>query len=42
MPLFDKELLKAVMTRTILRNNFLHNKSEENRKLYVKQKNFCV
>ena len=42
MPFFDKELSRAIMTRTKLRNNFLQNKSEENRKLYAKQRNFCV
>ena len=42
MPFFDKELSKAIMTRTKLRNNFLQNKSEENKKLYAKQRNFCV
>ena len=42
MLFFDKELLKAIMTQTELRNNFLQNESEENRKLYVKQINFCV
>ena len=39
---FDKELSKAIMTRTKLGNNFSQNKSEENRKIYVKQRNFCV
>ena len=42
MPFFDKELSKAIMTRTKLHNNFLQNKSEENGKLYAKQSNFCV
>ena len=42
MPFFDKELSKAIMTRTKLHNNFLQNKSEENGKLYAKQGNFCV
>ena len=42
MPFFDKELSKAIMTRTKLRNSFLQNKSEENKKLYAKQRNFCV
>ena len=42
MPFFDKELSKATMTRTKLHNRFLQNKSEENRKLYVKQRDFCV
>ena len=42
MPFFDKELSKAIMTRTKLRNIFLQNRNEENRKRYTKQANFCV
>ena len=42
MPFFEKELPKGTVTRTKLRNNFLQNKSEENRKLYAKQRNFCI
>ena len=42
MPFFNKELLKAIMTRTKLRNIFLQNRSEENRIRYTKQRNFCV
>ena len=42
MPFFNKELSKAIMTRTKLRNNFLQNRSEENRRRYTKQRNFCV
>ena len=32
MPFFNKELSKAIMTRTKLRNIFLQNRSKENRK----------
>ena len=42
MPFFNKELSKAIMTRTKLRNIFLQNRSEENRILYTKQRNFCL
>ena len=42
MLFFDKELSKAIMTTTKLRNNFLQKKSEENRKPYAKQRNFCL
>ena len=42
MPFLDKELLKPITTRTKLRNNFLQNKSVENRMLYAKERNFCV
>ena len=30
------------MTRSGLRNRFLKNRSEENRKLFCKQRNMCV
>ena len=30
------------MIKTKLGNNFLQNKGEENKKLYAKQRNFCV
>ena len=42
IPFFDNETSKAFLTRTKLRNNLLQNKNEENRKLYAKQRNFCV
>ena len=42
MPFCNKELSKVVITRTKLRNIFLRNRSEENRKRYTKQRNFCV
>ena len=42
MPFLNKELSKAIMTRTKLRNIFLQNRSEENRIRYTKQRNFCV
>ena len=42
MPFFNKDLSKAIMTRTKLRNIFLQNKSEENKIRYTKQRNFCV
>ena len=42
MPFFNKELLKAIMTRTKLRNIFLQNRSEGNRIRYTKQINFFV
>ena len=42
MPFFDKELSKTIVTRAKLRNNFLQNKCEENRKLNAKQRNFCI
>ena len=42
MPFFNKELSKAIMALTKLRNIFLQNRSEENRIYYTKQRNFCV
>ena len=42
MPFFNKELSKAIMTRTKLRNIFLQHRAEENRIRYTKQRNFCV
>ena len=42
MPFSNKELSKAIVMRTKLRNIFLQNRSEENRILYTKQRNFCV
>ena len=41
MPFFNKELLKAIMTKTKLWNIFLQNRSVENI-CYTKQRNFCV
>ena len=42
MPFLNKDLSKALMTRTKLRNIFLQNKSEENKIRYTKQRNFCL
>ena len=41
-PFMNKTLSKEIMKRTKLRNNFLKNKTEENRNKYTKQRNFCV
>ena len=42
MPFFNKELSKAVMTKTKLRNIFLRNRREENRIPYTKQRNVSI
>ena len=42
MPFFNKELSKAIMTWTKLRNIFPQNSSEQNRIRSTKQRNFCV
>ena len=41
-PFLNKALLKAIMARTKLRNNFLKNRSEENKKNYIMQRHYCV
>ena len=38
----NKNLSKAIMLRTNLRNKFLKNRSNENKTNYVKQRNHCV
>ena len=38
----NKELKKAIMVRSKLRNKFLKSRSEEDRKAYNKQRNMCV
>ena len=38
----NKELSKAIMKRTRLRNTFLRNKSPESRENFNKQRNYCV
>ena len=42
MPFFNKELSGAQKKRTQLRNRFLKKRSNQNKKLYSKQRNFCV
>ena len=42
MPFITKELSKAIMKRSRLRNNFLKNRTEENKTLCTKQWNYCV
>ena len=40
MPFMNKALSKEMMTRTCLRNKFLKDRSEENKKKYSKKRNF--
>jgi hypothetical protein len=40
-PFINKELSKAIMDRTRLRNKFLKDYTEVNRKKYCKQRNLC-
>ena len=42
MPFMNMELSKAIMDRTRFRNNFLKHRTDENRKKYSKQRNYCV
>ena len=42
MHFMNKALSKEIMTRTRLRNKFLKDRSEENKKKYSKQRNYCV
>ena len=42
MPIFNKDLAKAIMTRTKLHTIFLQDRTEESRIRYRKQRNFCV
>ena len=42
MPFMTKDLSKNIMKKSRLRNKFLKNNNEENRKLYTKQRNYCV
>ena len=41
-PFMNRELSKAIMTRTRFRNKFLKNRSDANRAIYIKQRNYCV
>ena len=42
LPFMNKELSKAIMNRTRVRNVYLRKRSDENRKKYSKQRNYCV
>ena len=42
MPFMTKQLSKETMKRSRLRSNFLRNRTEENKILYNRQRNYCV
>ena len=42
MPFVTEDLSKNIMKRSRLRNKYLKSNNEENRKLYDKQRNYCV
>ena len=41
-PFINKEISKAIMKRTELRNKFLKHKTDESRQAFVKQRNYCL
>ena len=41
-PFMNKELSKAILKKTTLRNKFLRNRSPENRENCSKQRSYCV
>ena len=41
MPFITKDLSKATLKRSQLRNDYLKNKTDSNRMLYKKQRNYC-
>ena len=42
MPFMTKDLSKNIMKRSRLRNKYVNNNNEENRKLYAQQRNYCI
>ena len=42
MPFITKDHSKAIMKRSKLRNSYLKNKTDANRMLYMKQRNYCI
>ena len=42
LPFMNKELSKAIMNQTRLMNVYLRKRSDENRKKYSKQRNYCL
>ena len=42
LPFMNKTLSKAIMHRTRFRNKYLRNKTDENKRKYTKQRNYCV
>ena len=42
MPFMTKNLSKNIMKISRLRNKYLKNNNEENRKLYTKQRKYCL
>ena len=42
MPFMTKDLSKNIMKRSLLQSKYLKSNNKENRKLYAKQRNYCV
>ena len=42
MSFIAKDLSKAIVKRSQLRSNYLKNKTDSNKMLYKKQRNYCV
>ena len=42
MPFMANELSENIMKRSWLRNKYFKSNSEENRKVYTRQRNYCV
>ena len=42
IPFVTKDISKAIMKKSELRNNYLKDKTDANRMLYKKQRNYCV
>ena len=42
MPFMNKTISKKIMKRTKLRNKFLKERTDESKKRYTSQRNYCV
>ena len=42
LPFMNKTISKEIMKRTRFRNQFLKNRTDENKSRYTKQRNYCV
>ena len=41
-PFMNKDITKAIMKQTILRNNYLENRCDANKRPYSTQRNLCI
>ena len=42
LPFMNKTISKEIMKRTRFRNQFLKNRTDENKSRYTKQRNYCI